>query len=233
MNPAIYEVVKQKNAIIFDLFHTLTAPEVTAPNGQSTSAILGLDVSKWNEQLMEKSKERLKGFEKDPYKIIRNLAHAINPDISEDLIVKATNNRIKRFDDALINMPLKNQDAIKALKRIGKKVALLSNADVVEAAAWEKSPIASYFDVVIFSCNVGFVKPEVEIYHLCLERLRERPEACLFVGDGGSNEFIGARQVGLTTVMTTGIIENLWPHKIADIQKNADFVIKELSELTA
>jgi len=230
-NPEVNTIVSQKNAIIFDLFHTLTAPEVVSPNGQSTSAILGVDSRSWNEQLMEKSKSRLIGLEKDPYEIIEKLAHIINPAISHETIQKAVQNRIKRFEDALVKMPERSINTIRKLKEMGKKIALLSNADVIEAAAWTQCPIAPYFDVVLFSCNVGYVKPEVEIYELCLQQLQEKSEDCIFVGDGGSNEFTGAKKVGLSTIMVTGIIENLWPYKIESIKQQADFVIKNLEEL--
>lgn len=231
MESNIKSIVASKKAIIFDLFHTLTAPEIVAPYGLSTSKILGLDVIRWNEQLMEKSTERLRGLKKDPYEIMSELAHAINPEISEELIHKAVQNRLTRFRDALVKMPERTQDVIKSLKLQNLKVALVSNADVLECAAWNDSPVASYFDVVLFSCFVGLVKPEVEIYQLCLQQLHEKPEDCLFVGDGGSHEFEGAKQAGLATIMYTGIVETLWPHKLNDIMVNADYVIRDLGDL--
>jgi putative hydrolase of the HAD superfamily len=228
---SVRSLVSEKRAVIFDLFHTLTAPEVVSPNGQPTSEILGLDRRRWNAQLMEKSKDRLRGLEKDPYEIIAKLAHAIDPDLSEDIIRRATQNRIARFEDALLKIPESTQIVIKQLKQQGLKVALVSNADVIECAAWNRSPVAPFFDVALFSCEVGLVKPDVEIYELCLQKLNEKPEDCLFVGDGGSNEFVGAKLAGLTTIMTTYIAETLWPHKLDAIKEHADWVIKHLHEL--
>jgi putative hydrolase of the HAD superfamily len=224
-------IIKQKKAIIFDLFHTLTAPEIVLPEGQSTSQILGLDSRRWNEQLMEKSRSRLIGEEKDPFKIMQKLAHAIDPHISAELIHKAVQNRVKRFETALIKMPENSITTIQQLKQMGKKLALVSNADVIEAAAWELSPVAHYFNKVLFSCYVGYIKPEIEIYELCLQQLGEVAKDCIFVGDGGSNEFIGARKAGLSIVMVTGIIEKIWPYKIEAIKQHADFIIGDLKEL--
>lgn len=231
MESNLKSIVASKKAIIFDLFHTLTAPEIVAPHGLSTSKILGIDTLRWNEQLMEKSTERLRGLKKDPYEIMSELAHAINPDISEDLIHKAVQNRLTRFRDALVKMPERTQEVIKLLKQQNQKVALVSNADVLECAAWNDSPVAPYFDIVLFSCFVGLVKPEIEIYQLCLRKLHENPEDCLFVGDGGSHEFEGAKQAGLSTIMYTDIVKNLWPHKLNDIMVHADYVINDLGEL--
>ena len=224
-------IVSRKHAVIFDLFHTLTAPEVVCPGGQSTSDILGLDPVSWNRQLMEKSKDRLRGLEKDPVDIIKKLACAINPGLSEALILKAVENRIRRFEAALVNIPSPAVEVIKALKQRGKKIALVSNADVIESAAWRRSPVSPYFDVVLFSCEVGYVKPELEIYELCLKELREKPEDCVFVGDGGSNEFDGAKKAGLSCIMVTGIAEKIWPEKMPGIKLQADVVIQTLEEL--
>lgn len=230
-NHEVKTIIQQKKAVIFDLFHTLTAPEIVSPEGRSTSQILGLDSRRWNEQLMEKSRSRLIGEEKDPFKIMQKLVHAIDPGISVELIHKAVQNRVKRFEDALIKMPVNSITAIQQLKQMGKKLALVSNADVIEAAAWELSPVVHYFDKVLFSCHVGYIKPEIEIYELCLQQLGEDAKDCIFIGDGGSNEFIGARKAGLSIVMVTGIIEKIWPHKIEAIKQQADFVISDLAEL--
>ncbi|GAH50067.1 unnamed protein product, partial [marine sediment metagenome] len=41
----------------------------------------------------------------------------------------------------------------------------------------------------------------------------------------------GARRVGMTSVMVTGVVEELWPDRIAERSRHADFVIKHLAEL--
>jgi len=225
-------IIAQKKAIIFDLFHTLTAPEIVSPLGLSTSQILGIDAEVWNRQLTERSTDRLKGVEKNPYQIIQDLAHAINPEISKELIFKATEHRIKRFDDALKLIPQETVAVLSELKKSGKKLALLSNADVIESKSWKQSPVATYFDCVIFSCDVGYVKPDREIYELCLNQLDVPPEDCAFVGDGGSNELAGAKAVGITAILITGIIMKLWPHKIAHFISEADHIIQDITELT-
>lgn len=227
----LHGCISTKTAVIFDLYHTLTATEVTSPHGLSTSTILGIDKKVWNMHLLEKSRKRLTGKETDAYSIIKNLAHSIDPFISEELIHQATQHRMMRFEESLIRMPEESTETVKKLKAQGKKIALLSNADAMETGGWKKSPISPFFDVVIFSCEVGFMKPDREIYEICLNRLNEKPENCVFVGDGGSNEFIGAKELGISTIMITGIAERIWPEKLTAIKAHADYIINEVAEM--
>jgi putative hydrolase of the HAD superfamily len=57
------------------------------------------------------------------------------------------------------------------------------------------------------------------------------PEDSVFIGDGGSNELYGAKQIGLSTIMITGLIKEIWPDKIEAIKTYADYVIENIDEL--
>lgn len=223
-------VIQRKQAVIFDLFHTLTGIDRDAERPR-TAELLGVPGEVWRRQLLDHSRERLVGEIADPYEIIRTLAHAIDPSIPEETILKTTDNRIARFADTLKNIPSASVETLKALRAAGKKIALISNADAMEARAWDESPIAGFFDEVLFSCHVGWAKPEPEIYEECLRRLDLPAGACAFVGDGGSNELRTARAHGLTTVMFTGVSAVFWPHEIDAIRPDADYEISDLRNL--
>jgi len=225
------ELVSRAEAVVFDLFHTLTALEVVWSSGPMTHRMLGVSQEQWNEQLLEKSRDRLIGREKDPAAIIRRMAHAIDPGIPEERIQAAVANRVERFRGALVNVPRTTLRVLRQLRDLGKKLGLISNADVMEAAAWPDSPLVGLFDTAVFSCDVGCVKPEREIYEICMQRLRVGPAGSVFVGDGGSRELEGARAVGMTTMMITGIAMQVWPDKIEERKRHADCVIERLEEL--
>ena len=232
--PSIFDTVTRKQAVIFDLFHTLTAIESSWGNGlPTTSEMLGVDREAFHEQLFLHSRRRLTGEERDPFRIIAGMARAIDPDIPDATIEAAVANRIRKFGAALLDIPQETRSVLSELKRSGKKLGLISNADAMECAAWARSPIAGLFDVAVLSCDVGCSKPDPEIYRLCLDRLGVEAGEALFVGDGGSDELPGAKAVGLTTVMITGVIRELWPDKIEQRRPHADFVIERLSELIA
>ena len=230
----VQDVVRETTAVVFDLFHTLTAIESSWGQGLPfTSALLGVDTDAWLDQLHLHSRERLTGEEQDPVRIVRDLARAIDPAIPDAAIEAAVANRIRRFAAAVTDVPEETTTVLRDLKSSGKKLGLISNADVMEVAAWDESPLAALFDVVVLSCEVGLVKPERAIYGLCLRRLGVAADEAIFVGDGGSDELRGARDVGMTTVMITGVIATLWPEKVEPRKKHADFVIEWLRELVA
>lgn len=217
--------------VIFDLFHTLTGLESEWSELPVTSAVLGIDRRAWDEVLTANSHWRVIGELRDPYEILRRLVNQVNPAISDELIRKAAEIRIERFRHSLARIPDVNVQAVKSLRRAGLRVGLISNADAMEVASWPGCPMAGAFDVEIFSCDVGLAKPDAAIYLHCLEAMKLRAAECLFVGDGGSNELVGAKEVGLRTVFISGIIRELWPERIPSRQAVADHHIVQLPEI--
>jgi putative hydrolase of the HAD superfamily len=231
MTDSVSTMIAQKKAVIFDLFDTLigvgkndTVPYV------STAEMLGVDPERWNHEIFENSYERLTGKINDPFLIMKGLAHAINPSIPDDEIRKAQIIRMKRFRDALAQAPEETISSLNALRRSGKKLALISNADVTEAEGWQDSPLSKLFDSVIFSCEAGMMKPEKAIYDLCLNELGMEPEDAAFVGDGSCHELEGAKQARLATVMMIGHIKDR-RETIEARAGFADFTVESLKEL--
>jgi putative hydrolase of the HAD superfamily len=80
------------------------------------------------------------------------------------------------------------------------QLAILSN----HAREWSKFMMEefdffAYFHQIIFSCDVGLRKPDPRIYRLVLEKLKSRPEECLFVDDKRRNTN-GAEEIGMKTI---------------------------------
>jgi len=85
-------------------------------------------------------------------------------------------------------------------KKQGIGIGLITNCFSEEREVIRKSEVFPYFDVPILSCEVGKKKPDWEIYRLCVEALGAKPEECLYVGDGGSEELEAARAFGMHTL---------------------------------
>jgi putative hydrolase of the HAD superfamily len=212
--------------VIFDLFHTLTGLESEWSDLPLTCDVLGVDRRAWDEVITQKSRWRLSGEQRDSFLIIRDMARLVRPEIADALVREAVAIRTQRFRDALQRIPAQNVDMLKGLHKAGVRLGLVSNADAIEVATWSECPLAGLFDSEVISCEVGMVKPEPEIFRKCLDELSLRAGECMFVGDGGSNELVGAKGVGLTTVFVSGVIAELWPERIPARIASADHHLK-------
>ena len=229
---SVSAMVRTKKAVLFDLFHTLTPSESSWSSVRPlTHQMLGVSRTAWNTQLFDCSRDRLAGIQTDPFDIIAGMARKIDANIADDTIRAATENRIARFAEALTRITSETRRVIQTLRQQGRKIGLISNADVTEVMGWPQSPIADLFESTVFSCHVGHVKPEAAIYLLSLVQLGIDASEAVFVGDGGANELQGAKDVGITTVFITGVMKEIWPEKIPERQQLADFTIAQLDEL--
>ncbi len=227
----LHQAASSAAGIVFDLYHTLTARESQWSGGPATHQMVGVTREQWENQLFETSRYRLAGEERDPFQIVARMARAIDPSIPDEVIARAVQNRLERFAGALKSIPRSNVRLIRTLRERGTKLGLVSNADAMEIAAWKELPLVDCFHSTVFSCEVGFVKPEPEIFLHCLTELGLKPQECLFVGDGGSNELRAARSLGFTTVMVAGVIRELWPERVESRSRDADFLVEDPVEL--
>ncbi|MGE5112964.1 MAG: HAD family hydrolase [Acidobacteriaceae bacterium] len=94
----------------------------------------------------------------------------------------------------------------RGLKGAGVKIAILSNmqTDMLRVMR-AKFDWLDEFDVQMYSCEVGLVKPDHEVYLQCLRRLDVAPAQALFLDDKEKN-IIGARDVGIHTLLFDGEI---------------------------
>lgn len=88
-------------------------------------------------------------------------------------------------------------DLVREIKALGMRTAILSNipfdlrAELRSAFEW-----LNEFDVQIWSCDHGVIKPDPAIYRICLDALGCVPERALFFDDRPRN-VEGARAVGI------------------------------------
>jgi putative hydrolase of the HAD superfamily len=83
------------------------------------------------------------------------------------------------------------------LHAAGYKTAILSNMERRMLAAMRKKlKWLDEFDVQIYSCEVGVIKPDLAIYQLCCQRLGCAPGEALFLDDKKVNTE-GAKEAGM------------------------------------
>jgi putative hydrolase of the HAD superfamily len=208
-------VIPRPRAVLFDLFHTLVAMDRAGGTSTTVWEDLGLPREAWEQRWFDDRDGRATGTVRDTVEVIRMVAHALDPAIPHERVAWAAERRAARFARALREVEPGVVHALARLRGAGVRLALVSNACRGEIEGWSASPLAPFFDAAVFSCEVGMVKPDPEIFEHALGRLGERADTAIFVGDGGSDEHRGARAVSLRTALVTRYASRWWPEKMA------------------
>lgn len=216
-------------AIFFDLFFTLVHPGYL---DQNENDVIGISLSEWEEYAENNVlyDERAKGNIKNDREIIDKIVNRMPYKLTElqkQMILEKREERMKR---ALLIVDCKILDTLKKIRIGGIQLGIISNADVIDIKYWNDSPLSELFDLALFSCDVGMVKPETEIYELALMKLNVKPEESIFIGDGGSNELYGAQSVGMKTIFTEYLDCKSKDQKEL-IERYADYHINSFDEI--
>jgi putative hydrolase of the HAD superfamily len=99
------------------------------------------------------------------------------------------------FADALALLP--------ALRAAGLRLAVVSNFDARLPRLLADAGLASLFDAVVYSEEVGVEKPHPAIFEELLEQLELPAARVLHVGDSRRDDVEGARAVGLAALWLT------------------------------
>ncbi len=86
---------------------------------------------------------------------------------------------------------------VRNLKDRGLTVSILSNDSLsLSSMRRQRYGFDALFHDVVISCHHGVVKPDLSLYRIALERIKARPENCVFLDDRPEN-IEAARQVGI------------------------------------
>lgn len=217
-------------AIFFDLFFTLITPDYDEKDNEYS--LLGITKEEWEKYVEDESlyNERALGIVSSEREIIEKVATKLPFEVSMENKDKLLRLREERIKKALTSVPSDILNTLMELKRKGLKIGLISNADLIDKKHWNSSVLRPFFDDAVFSCDVGFLKPDLSIYRLALKRMGVLPRESIFVGDGGSNELEGAKRVGMKTVFTEAL-ERKEGEKRVQIKKNADYCVTQFEEI--
>ncbi|XP_033643450.1 haloacid dehalogenase-like hydrolase domain-containing protein 3 [Asterias rubens] len=120
------------------------------------------------------------------------------------------------------------KSTLSALNNEGVCLGVISNCDERLMDVLRSVNLASHFAFILLSVYTGHQKPDAEIFRMAMERLKVQPEECLHVGDNVSQDYEGARAVGMSAVIVDrdGSLETSNPHV------DSGHFIRDLSELT-
>ncbi len=195
-------------AVIFDLWNTLAYNDVKVNPVLQIERLLGVKIRKYHEA--EKS------FMVKKYGSIReaaiSLCNALNIEPSGGMLDEITRvwedtvERFTLFPDVI--------GVLKALKR-RCKIGLISNTDCFSVKYIYKNGYARYFDAVVFSCDVGLLKPDRKIFEILLQKLGVKAGETLMVGDNLKDDILPAESLGMRCVL----IRRKGPYSLSWIEK--------------
>lgn len=198
-------------AVFFDLYETLITE--FDPDWRPLPTVaerLGISIQAFDAEWRAWHDARMTDANLDFSEVLRRICAAHSHDVEDEVLEQLRVERIatkakpfERNEEEVMHM-------LRDVQRSGLKLGVISNCATEEIASWERSPLAELFDDCVFSCNVGYAKPDVQIFQLASERLEVVPERSLFVGDGGSDELAGAARAGMTPFHATWFLDR-WP----------------------
>ena len=92
---------------------------------------------------------------------------------------------------------------IKDLKKRNYKIGLLSNNYVELRQEIKDFGLADLFDTIVISAEVGFYKPQPEIFQILFDKLGLKSNEVAFVDDT-TNSLSGAESIGYAPILFTG-----------------------------
>lgn len=216
--------------IFFDLFFTLVKPRYNDIKNEYD--VLKITKEEWEAYAEDDElyKNRATGKERIPIKIIDSIIGKIGIEVSDCDKKEILLLREERFKKSLVEVDLSIIDVILSLKKSGKKICLISNVDIIDVMHWDESPLYSLFDKTVFSYEVGYIKPQAEIYNIALNRMNAKPEECIFVGDGGSDELKGAKEAGIKTILTSYLLKRN-EKQLDALMDFSDYYIEDFREI--
>lgn len=96
------------------------------------------------------------------------------------------------WDEPLAEVP-GMEALVGTLKEAGYGIWLLSNASRRQHDYWPRLPVSRFFDGTLISADERVIKPQREIYELCLARFGLKAEECFFIDDSAPNIEAAAR----------------------------------------
>ena len=188
-----------KRAVLFDLFGTLVPSQPLDSYRGMVDAVaetLDVPIDDFFPEWMKVNDGRLSGKFGSSETEIEVVASVFGVTPSADQMAKCVEVRRETVLSWLTPKP-GALEALEKLRSDGVQVALVSDCVFDVPATWHRSPLSAKFNTTVFSCEMKVRKPDRRMYEAALTELQLEPAQAVFVGDGGSGELDGAKDVGI------------------------------------
>ncbi len=136
-------------------------------------------------------------------------------------------------EQQVIYQPQLAADAVqtlRALRERGIRTGLCSNYFGLPEAARaniQRIGLLEHLDQTVFSCEVGWRKPDSAIYQAICNKLAVRPGECLFVGDRLVEDVRGPQQLG----MRAALVQHFRQEQVDDSITRPNFILSQLNQV--
>lgn len=226
-------------AVIFDLFGTLV-DDLVGPRYSDVFTRIASALSvpydglrqMWSDTYYQRSTGGFKTVEAN----IRHICRQLGLQPEDDDISHAARIRNEYARHVMMTPRVGAVEVLSELKERGYRIGLVSDCTPDAPMIWPETPFAPLFDAAVFSCVVGLKKPDHLIYELAIERLGVKPEDCLYVGNGGSDEHRGAYDLGMRPVLVVPALDSAEflfraPDEVVAFVRQEGAVISSLEEV--
>jgi 2-haloalkanoic acid dehalogenase type II len=195
----------QVKAVLFDLGGTL----VNIDNSKDPHVMKRmLEDCGINRSLNDVSKEWVKSWEglnfREMAKFLDEFWVQQNLQVLRSLRVELNAEKLARFiaahwwDYAKVSLYPDAQEMLPRLKEKGLKIGLVTNGLQSDTnKILPKVGLLGFFDVVVVVDTLRKMKPDAEVFHYALEKMKATPSEALFVGDEMETDYKGAQSIGL------------------------------------
>ncbi|MGH3655081.1 MAG: HAD family hydrolase [Micromonosporaceae bacterium] len=188
--------------MLFDLVGTLTtavSAEQRNIGHHLVAAALDTPLDEYLSVLLNTYVERAKGSRGTMEETMRWVARHSGTDPS-DLDLKRACTLRRTAERRHLRFRSDAARVLATLHSAGIRTGVVSDCTHEVPTLWPSLGLSRYVDAAVFSVEVGTCKPDPQIYLAACRQLGVRPAECVYVGDGGSRELTGARDIGMFAI---------------------------------
>ena len=164
--------------------------------------------------------------------------NSLNPELSSKIPQSTFQKIATTYSDSFLEYPAAPHpagvDVLRGVREMGFRIGLISNTGMTPGVLFrkflEEHGMLEYFDVMIFSDEVGYSKPSPEIFALTLEKLDATPSQTIHVGDHILNDVAAAKACGIKTVWIEGFYERF---DYTDPATEPDIAVSRLEDVVS
>lgn len=198
-------------AVLFDLFETLITErenginirDFGTPDCHCPADQLGIHKALFEEEWVVRRPDRMNGVFPDYYTVLKDICLNLHLCVDDAILRSLDEKRVLAKRTTYEHIEERVLVAVRELKNKGLKIGLISNCSPEEIDGLFTCQLTDLIDEMVLSFQVGVSKPHKEIYEIACERLQVIPAECIFVGDGGASELVGATNAGIKAFRAT------------------------------